>query len=97
MRTMGIILKWVGLAALAIVIFLIVTRISSHHSLTIDILGSYFPSWMICIVSGLGLTLIAHWLVQFGGLNEYIGPGPLVYSSLMIIFTFATWLLFYQN
>jgi hypothetical protein len=52
---------------------------------------------MICILSGLTLTFIAHWIVQVGNLKPYIGPAPLIYSCLMIIFTFATWILFYQN
>jgi hypothetical protein len=74
-----------------------VVRPVSHRSPTIDILGSYFPAWMICIVSGLTLTLVAHWIVQMCYLKPYLGPAPLVYSCLMIIFTFATWILFYQN
>src|SRR5438046_4069116 len=74
-----------------------VVRPVSHRSPTVDILGSYFPAWMVCIVSGLTLTLIAHWIVQVGQLKPYIGTAPLIYSSLMIIFTFATWILFYQN
>ncbi len=82
--------------ALLIVLFLAV-QLFSHHSPTVDILGSYFPAWMICIISGLTLTLIAHWIVQVGRLKSYLGPAPLIYSSLMIIFTFATWILFYQN
>ena len=52
---------------------------------------------MICILSGLALTFVAHWIVQVGKLESYIGPAPLIYSSLIIIFTFATWILFYQN
>jgi len=52
---------------------------------------------MVCILSGLALTLVAHWIVQVGNLKPYIGPAPLIYSSLMIIFTFATWILFYQT
>ena len=74
-----------------------VVRPLSHRSPTIDILGSYFPAWMICIVSGLTLTLVAHWIVQVYHLKPYLGPAPLVYSCLTIIFTFATWILFYQN
>ena len=85
-----------AIAAILLVIFLAV-QLFSHHSPTIDILGSYFPAWMICIVSGLALTLIAHWIVQVGRLKPYLGPAPLIYSCLMIIFTFATWILFYQN
>jgi hypothetical protein len=73
------------------------SRFLSHHSLTVDVLGSYFPAWMVCILSGLALTLIAHWIVQFRNLKAYLGPAPLIYSCLMIIFTFATWILFYQN
>jgi YtcA family len=81
---------------LLLIAFVAVQRLS-HHSPTVDILGSYFPAWMICIVCGLTLTLIAHWVVQVGRLKPYFGPAPLVYSCLMIIFTFATWILFYRN
>jgi hypothetical protein len=85
----------VGLAV--VVLYLVAVRISSHHSPTVDILGSYFPAWMVCILSGLTLTLIAHWIIQVRNLKPYVGPAPLIYSCLMIIFTFATWILFYQN
>lgn len=97
MRAIRIILKFIAIAVAFVVVFAIATRASSHHSLTVDILGSYFPAWMVCIVSGLTLTLIAHWIVQARNLKSYVGPAPLIYSSLMIIFTFATWILFYQN
>ena len=83
-------------AVLLVVAFLAVQSVS-HHSPTVDILGSYFPAWMVCIVIGLTLTLVAHWVVQAGQLKPYIGPTPLIYSCLIIIFTFATWILFYQN
>ena len=82
--------------ALLIVCFLAI-HLFSHRSPTVDILGSYFPAWMICIVSGLTLTLVAHWIVQVCHLKPYLGPTPLIYPCLMIIFTFATWILFYQN
>jgi Na+/serine symporter len=97
MRTFRTILKLVGVIVAVAVLGLVAVRASSHHSLTVDILGSYFPAWMICIVSGLTLTLIAHWIVQVRDLRKFIGPAPLIYSCLMIIFTFATWILFYQN
>jgi YtcA family len=80
-----------------LLVVLLAVRLFSHHSPTVDILGSYFPAWMICIVSGVTLTLIAHWIVQVGRLKPYLGPAPLIYSCLMLIFTFATWILFYQN
>ena len=90
-------MKFVGIALALLVVFVIAVRMGSHHSPTIDLLGSYFPAWMVCILSGLALTLIAHWIVQFRNLKAYLGPAPLIYSCLMIVFTFATWILFYQN
>jgi hypothetical protein len=82
---------------LLIGVLVFVVRPVSHRSPTIDIVGSYFPAWMICILSGLTLTLVADWIVQIYNLKSYLGPAPLIYSCLMIIFTFATWILFYQN
>jgi uncharacterized protein involved in cysteine biosynthesis len=97
MKTRRTILKFVGVALALLVVFVVAVRMGSHHSPTIDLLGSYFPAWMACIVSGLTLTLIAHWVLQVRGLKPYLGPAPLIYSCLTIIFTFATWILFYQN
>jgi hypothetical protein len=97
MNTLRTILRFVGAAVALLVIFFVALQMSSHHSPTVDILGSYFPAWIVCIVSGLTLTLIAHWIVQMYHLKPYLGPAPLIYSCLMIIFTFATWILFYQN
>jgi hypothetical protein len=97
MRTLRTILKFVAIGVAVVILCLVAVRTSSYHSLTVDILGSYFPAWMVCIVSGLTLTLITHWIVQVGQLKPYLGPAPLIYSCLMLIFTFATWIVFYQN
>jgi hypothetical protein len=91
------VLKLVAVAFVLLVLCFAAVRLSSHHSPTVDVLGSYFPAWMVCMVSGLTLTLVAHWIVQMCDLKPYLGPAPLIYSSLAIIFTFATWILFYQN
>jgi hypothetical protein len=97
MKTRRAILRFVGIAVALLVISFLAVQSFSHHSPTVDILGSYFPAWMVCIISGLTLTLVAHWIVQICHLKPYLGPAPLIYSCLMIIFTFATWILFYQN
>jgi uncharacterized membrane protein YidH (DUF202 family) len=97
MRAIRTGLRFVAIGLAVVVLGFVAVRISSHHSPTVDILGSYFPAWMVCILSGLTLTLIAHWIIQVRNLKPYVGPAPLIYSCLMIIFTFATWILFYQN
>jgi hypothetical protein len=97
MKTTRIVARFLIAGLVALALFFGTSRLSRHHSLTVDILGSYFPAWMVCIVGGLTLTLVAHWIVQIWHLKPYLGPAPLIYSCLMIIFTFATWILFYQN
>ena len=91
------ILRTIAAGLVLLLIAFVAVQLLGHHSPTVDILGSYFPAWMVCIVSGLTLTLVAHWIVQMCHLKPYLGPAPLIYSCLMIIFTFATWILFYQN
>jgi hypothetical protein len=83
------------LLLLGILIF--VVRPVSHRSPTIDILGSYFPAWMICIVSGLTLTLVSRWIIRAYHFEPYASPAPLIYTCLTIIYTFVTWIIFYQN
>jgi YtcA family len=76
---------------------LFVVRPVSHRSPTIDILGSYFPAWMICIVSGLTLTLVSRWVIRAYHLESYASPAPLIYTCLTLIYTFGTWIIFYHN
>jgi hypothetical protein len=82
---------------LVIGVLIFVVRPVSHRSPTIDILGSYFPAWMICIVSGLTLTLVSRWVIRAYHLEPYASPAPLIYTCLTIIYTFVTWIVFYQN
>jgi YtcA family len=97
MKTSRIALRFSLFILLLLIAGFLAVRFFSYHSPTVDLLGSYFPAWMVCIVSGITLTLIAHWLVQARNWQPYVGPAPLIYSCLTIIFTFATWILFYQN
>ena len=82
---------------LLIAVLVFVVRPVSHRSPTIDILGSYFPAWMICIVSGLTLTLVSRWIIRAYHLEPYASPAPLIYTCLTLIYTFVTWVIFYQN
>ena len=70
---------------------------ANDHSPTVDILGSYFPAWIICIVLGLALTLIARQILIGLKVNTHLYPAPLVYISMLVCFTLALWLLFFRN
>ena len=70
-------------------------RSMRDHSPTIDVLGSYFPAWLLCIVVGLVLTLITRQLLV--GCNVNLRPAALVYPCLILLFTLAVWLAFFTN
>lgn len=85
--------NWVGLLA-----GLVLTGCGANdHSPTVDILGSYFPAWIICIVLGLALTMITRQVLNGLKLTDYLHPAPLVYVSMLVFFTLVLWLAFFQN
>jgi YtcA family len=59
-----------------------------------DILGSFFPAWLICLASGLLLALVARWLLL--RTSVVLALPVLTYSSLTALFTFALWLAFFR-
>lgn len=58
-----------------------------------DILGSYFPAWLICLTLGVVLTVVIRWLLLRLQI-ELVFP-ILVYPSLTALFAFGMWLVFY--
>ena len=67
------------------------------HSPTVDVLGSYFPAWMLCIIVGLVSTLIVRLLLIGFGIYSHLRLKPLVFSGMAISFTFIVWLGFFKN
>jgi hypothetical protein len=59
-----------------------------------DILGSYFPAWLVCMALGVLLTFLARWLLL--RMRIPLVPTVLVYPSLTALFTFALWLIFFD-
>ncbi|WP_020173559.1 YtcA family lipoprotein [Methyloferula stellata] len=61
-----------------------------------SILGSYFPSWMICALIGLAATIVVRQLLVASGLSETLPAPVIVYLALATAFAFATWLIWLQ-
>ena len=59
-----------------------------------DILGSFFPAWLVCLVVGLILTAAARW--SFSRLHIVIAWPILTYPSLAMLFTLSLWLGFFK-
>ena len=67
------------------------------HSPTIDVLGSYFPAWMVCLIIGIVLTLITRQFFIGFKLEARLRAALLVYLCLAVLFTLAVWLIFFKN
>ena len=59
-----------------------------------DILGSFFPAWLVCVVLGLLFTFATRQVL----LRAHIvfAVPILTYPSLTAMFTFALWLAFFR-
>jgi len=67
------------------------------HSPSVDVLGSYFPAWMACIVIGLVGTLIVRLLLIGFGIYTYLRLKSLVLPCMATFFTLSVWLVFFKN
>jgi hypothetical protein len=62
-----------------------------------NILGSYFPSWMLCILIGVILAIVARKILLATGVDPFIPSKQLVYLGLSVSLTFFTWLVWFGN
>lgn len=58
-----------------------------------DIVGSFFPAWLVCLIAAILLTALTRWLLL--RLQIPIAFPILTYPSLTAVFTFALWLVFF--
>jgi hypothetical protein len=63
---------------------------------SIDILGSFFPVWMVCLSAAVILTFFARNLVVRCKLESHVGPVALFYPSAVVLFCCALWLIFFR-
>ena len=67
--------------------------IALSRSPSFQIAGSYFPAWLIAIVVGVILMIVVRALITRAGIAEFVRPPALVYLSMALAFTLATWLI----
>lgn len=57
--------------------------------------GSFWPAWIICILSGLVASMLLMWQLVHHRLAPHLGPPLLIAPSLWALCTFVIWLVFY--
>jgi hypothetical protein len=63
---------------------------------TFNLLGSFFPSWILCGLIGILLTVAARLVFVRVDLEKHLSPLVVVYPCLTAFFTFTIWLLFFS-
>ena len=58
----------------------------------IDVLGSYFPFWLLCMLLGVAAAFAARALFLKLKIEPYVGPLPLIYLCVVIAISCLTWL-----
>jgi len=65
------------------------------HCPSLNIFGTFFPSWMLCALVGIAGAAAAFKL--FSALHVGVGPRLLVYPSIALAVTSLAWLGFYGH
>lgn len=68
---------------------------SCSRAPSFDIVGSFFPAWLVCLVLAIVLTTLAGFLLR--RLHIPIAVPTLTYPSLTALFTLALWLVFFGS
>ncbi|HEY1647131.1 MAG TPA: YtcA family lipoprotein [Terracidiphilus sp.] len=63
---------------------------------TFNILGSFFPSWLICLFAGIALSVIANRIIARFALDKEILWPIVVYPCLTLLFAGVLWLILFN-
>ncbi len=66
---------------------------SCSRAPSVEVLGSFFPAWLVCFIVAIVLTALARLLVM--RLRLKVALPMLAYPGLAAFFTFALWLVFF--
>jgi hypothetical protein len=63
---------------------------------SIEIFGSFFPVWMLCILGAVIATLAARLLLTWAGLERELGPRIIIYPSMVTLLACSIWLICFR-
>lgn len=63
---------------------------------TFNLLGSFFPAWILCGVIGIVLTVAVRLYLVHIDFEKELSPLIVVYPCMALFFTFTLWLLFFS-
>jgi len=62
----------------------------------IDVIGSFFPAWMVCLIAAVTLTAALRVFLLRRQLEPAIEPIALFYPTVALLLSCLLWLIFYR-
>jgi predicted neutral ceramidase superfamily lipid hydrolase len=66
------------------------------YSPSFDLLGSYFPAWIICFAVATALTTVIHAVFTKAKIATELWPLPVVYPCLISFLSCTLWIIFFN-
>lgn len=63
---------------------------------SVDVAGSFFPGWMICLTIAVALTFAIRFVLVKVRLEQEVGPLALFYPSLLTLLTCVLWMGYFR-
>jgi hypothetical protein len=67
-----------------------------EHAPSIDVMGSFFPAWMVCLTAGVVLILPVRRFFLRLGWDPDTRSEAVVYPALLVTFASLLWLLLFR-
>jgi YtcA family len=62
----------------------------------IDVLGSFFPAWMVCVIAAVVFAFVVRSLLLKYRLESDVGNLAIFYPSVVVFFSCLLWLLLFR-
>jgi hypothetical protein len=62
----------------------------------IDVIGSFFPAWMVCLIAAIVLASLLRLFLLRRQLEPAIEPVALFYPAVVLLLSCLFWLIFYR-
>ena len=92
----GTMISNLRLSKAVVICALPISATGCSHSPSFNVLGSYFPGWIACIVAGIFVTALIRFIIRRYDWEQNLPALPLFYFSLALLVACAVWLIAFE-
>jgi YtcA family len=78
-------------------VFVAGSMVASGCDPVVNIAGANFPAWLLCAIVGSLLTAIIRPLLAASGVEDHMGPRPVIYACLALLLSCSVWMVFFNR